>query len=97
MSSTPTNSTHINGVDTLTKKQCQILSYLSNVVDDTTYIKSSEIACNIGLSSKEVGTNIPAIMDANTDLTIEKWAYSNGTTWKITQNNQHTDFSTTHD
>lgn len=48
------------------------------------YFKSRLIAEAVDLSSKEVGTNMPTLVDGDVGLSIEKWGYSSGTTWLIT-------------
>lgn len=68
----------------LSEKQFRILKYLRKQVTEHTYFKSRFIAEDIGLSSKEVGTNMSAVQQATTDIMIEKWAYSSGTTWRVT-------------
>jgi len=68
----------------LSEKQSRILRYLRRHVTEQTYFKSRLIAEDLGLSAKEVGTNMAAVQQATTDMQIEKWGYSSGTTWKIT-------------
>ncbi|MFO7833326.1 MAG: hypothetical protein R6V31_04560 [Halohasta sp.] len=68
----------------LTEKQQRILAYLREAVDSQTYFKSRLIADELGLSAKEVGTNMPSLVESEVDLTIEKWGYSSGTTWMVT-------------
>lgn len=67
----------------LTEKQNRILKYLQKHATEQTYFKSRLIGEELGLSSKEVGTNMPAVQQATTDIQIKKWGYSSGTTWKI--------------
>jgi hypothetical protein len=69
---------------TLTDKQRRILHYLRERVDTKTYFKSRLIGEALGLSAREVGTNMNAIQDADFDLCVEKWGYSSSTTWKVT-------------
>ncbi|MFC6871994.1 DUF7123 family protein [Halobellus marinus] len=69
----------------LTEKQRRILQYLRANVDERTYFKSRLIAEHLELSAKEVGANMRAIIDGDVDLTVEKWGYSSGTTWKVTR------------
>lgn len=69
----------------LTPKQRRILAYLGERADDRTYFKSRHIADDLGLSAKEVGANMRAILDGDVGVTVEKWGYSSGTTWKVTQ------------
>ncbi|MFA9515702.1 hypothetical protein ACERIT_00530 [Halopenitus sp. H-Gu1] len=80
MSTTSTGQT--TGTN-LTEKQRRILAYLRSNVDSQTYFKSRLIAEDLGLSAKEVGANIRSVRDASTDLSIEKWGYSSGTTWMV--------------
>ncbi|MFB6194343.1 MAG: hypothetical protein ABEI75_04695 [Halobaculum sp.] len=68
----------------LTDKQRQILGYLRDHADEQTYFKSRLIAEELGLSAKEVGANMTAVRDAATDISVEKWGYSSGTTWMVT-------------
>ncbi len=79
-----TNQTGSNREKTLTEKQHQILAYLRKHTSDQAYFKSRCIANELGLTPKEVGTNIPAIQQADTKLEIEKWGYSSSTTWMVT-------------
>ena len=69
---------------TLTEKQRDILSYLREHSDTQTYFKSRLIGEELGLSAKEVGTNMTALEDADIGLDIEKWGYSSSTTWMVT-------------
>lgn len=48
------------------------------------YFKSKYIARDLGLSSKEVGTNMAILAEICDDLTIIRWSYSNSTTWMVT-------------
>jgi biotin operon repressor len=68
----------------LSEKQRRILSYLRDNADEQTYFKSRLIGDELGMSPKEVGTNMPALRDGNVDLDIEEWGYSSSTTWMVT-------------
>ncbi len=68
----------------LSEKQARILDYLHEHAGDRTYFKSRLIAEDLGLSAKEVGANMSAVADAATELEVEKWGYSSGTTWMVT-------------
>ena len=68
----------------LTDKQQQILSYLRENGRMKTYFKSRLIGEELGLSAKEVGSNMAAICEGEFDVEVEKWGYSSGTTWKVT-------------
>ncbi|WP_136688238.1 DUF7123 family protein [Halorhabdus amylolytica] len=67
----------------LSEKQRRILEYLRENADDRTYFKSRLIGDELGLSAKEVGTNMTAIADGEFDVTVEKWGYSSSTTWMV--------------
>lgn len=68
----------------LTDKQQRILAYLREHADKRTYFKSRLIGDDLGLSAKEVGTNMTAIRKGDFEVEVEKWGYSSGTTWKVT-------------
>ncbi|AFZ72266.1 DUF7123 family protein [Natronobacterium gregoryi] len=67
----------------LTSKQQQILQYLREKAATKTYFKSRLIAQELGMTPKEVGSNITALQNGNYDVEIEKWGYSSSTTWKV--------------
>ena len=69
----------------LTEKQRAILAHLREHADEQTYFKSRLVGEALGLSAKEVGTNMPALADADVGLDVEKWGYSSATTWKVTR------------
>ena len=81
MSATATATTTPN----LSEKQRRILQYLRANAEERTYFKSRLIAEELGFSAKEVGANMRALLDGDVDLTVEKWGYSSGTTWKVTR------------
>jgi hypothetical protein len=47
------------------------------------YFKSKYIAKDLGLSPKEVGTNLAILAEICDDLDICRWSYSNSTTWRV--------------
>ena len=69
---------------TLTDKQRRILQYLREQAPERTYFKSRLIGEELGLTAKEVGTNMSAIEGGDFDVAVEKWGYSSSTTWKVT-------------
>jgi hypothetical protein len=71
------------GVTDLTEKQQRIAAFLRDNAGTRTYFKSRLIGDELDMSAKEVGANMRAVREA-TPLTIEKWGYSSGTTWKVT-------------
>ena len=72
------------GTNELTDKQQRILQYLRSEARTKTYFKSRLIAEELGMTAKEVGANMTAILNGGHDVTVEKWGYSSGTTWKVT-------------
>jgi hypothetical protein len=68
----------------LNDKQRRILQYLREKGRMKTYFKSRLIGEDLGMTAKEVGTNMTAIKDGEFDVDVEKWGYSSGTTWKVT-------------
>jgi len=69
----------------LSAKQARILRYLRENAGDRTYFKSRLIADDLDLSAKEVGANMGAVAEAAADIDVEKWGYSSGTTWMVTE------------
>ena len=65
--------------------QHKIVTYLnSGIHRGKHYFKSKYIAKDLGLSPKEVGTNMAILADICKELTIIRWSYSNSTTWIVT-------------
>ncbi|MFB6244389.1 MAG: hypothetical protein ABEH80_09830 [Halobaculum sp.] len=69
----------------LNQKQRRILAHLREHVGDQTYFKSRLIAEELDMTAKEVGANMTAICDGEFDVDVEKWGYSSGTTWMVTE------------
>lgn len=69
----------------LTSKQRRILQYFRENARTKTYFKSRLIGKELGMTAKEVGSNIRALQEGNyeIDIDIEKWGYSSSTTWKV--------------
>jgi hypothetical protein len=61
-----------------------IIEYLKNgMKQGKQFFKSKYIARDLGMSPKEVGTNMKILSDECGDLKIEKWSYSKSTTWRV--------------
>lgn len=84
MSATPADTATADQPN-LSDKQARILEYLRSEVDNRTYFKSRLIANGLGISAKEVGANMSAVVEAASEINIEKWGYSTGTTWMVTR------------
>ncbi|KUG15364.1 hypothetical protein ASZ90_014979 [hydrocarbon metagenome] len=75
----------INIRDKYNETQHRIIHYLvGGLSKGKHYFKSKYIAKELGLSSKEVGTNMAILADICQELAIIKWSYSNSTTWMVT-------------
>ncbi len=76
-------SRHIR--DKYNETQTRIVQYLKGGLEKGKhYFKSKYIAKELGLSPKEVGTNMAILSEICHDLAIIKWSYSNSTTWMVT-------------
>ncbi|MGF3497552.1 MAG: DUF7123 family protein [Methanolinea tarda] len=65
--------------------QARIVQYLKGGLEKgKIYFKSKYIARELGLSPKEVGTNMAILSEICQELAIIKWSYSNSTTWMVT-------------
>jgi hypothetical protein len=70
--------------DPYTATQGKIVSYLmQGLIAGKHYFKSKYIAKDLGLSPKEVGTNLAILSDICAELDISRWSYSNSTTWRV--------------
>lgn len=47
------------------------------------YVKSRDVAEDLDLSSKQVGAVMGTLRESDTEVTVERWAYSGGTTWRV--------------
>lgn len=73
--------------DSLPSKARRIVAHLEERLteNDELYVKSRFVADEIDLSAKEVGWYLTQLQETATSLTIEQWAYTNGTTWRVTR------------
>ena len=78
------STTATGGTTDLTDKQRRILGHLREKAGMKTYFKSRLIGEELEMSAKEVGANMRAIQEGESDIAVEKWGYSSGTTWKVT-------------
>jgi hypothetical protein len=69
----------------INEKQSEIVDYLeSRVNEGKCYFKSKFMSEELGMSSKEIGTNMLRLSERCERLSIEKWSYASATTWKVT-------------
>jgi hypothetical protein len=77
-----TNSTFKSNYN---ERQICLINYLeSRVKAGKNFFKSKYIARETGLSSREVGTNMGILAETCPKFSIERYSYSNSTTWLIT-------------
>ena len=58
--------------------------YLRQRADDGEfYFKSKFIADEVGLSPSQIGNLLPRLEDSADGLHIERWGYTNATTWRV--------------
>ena len=70
--------------DKYNETQSRLIAYLKGgLKSGKHYFKSKYIAKDLGLSSKEVGTNMAILADTCEELSIVRWSYSNSTTWMV--------------
>ena len=74
------------GTDSLSPEARLLALYLRKRVEDEgeCYLKSRFIAREIDLSSKQIGSYMHQLKNSESNLSIEKWSYTNGTTWRVT-------------
>ena len=64
--------------------QSKILGYLkSYIAKGGRFFKAKYVAKDLGLTSKEVGTNLSILAEICDELEISRWSYSNSTTWSV--------------
>jgi hypothetical protein len=78
------SATSASSTGDLSEKQRRILEYLDEHADTKTYFKSRLIGRELGMTAKEVGTNMTAIADGDFGIEVERWGYSSSTTWQVT-------------
>ncbi|MFW6018933.1 MAG: DUF7123 family protein [Halapricum sp.] len=47
------------------------------------YVKSKFLAEELDLSAKEIGSVLGRLAESSSELVIEKWSYTNATTWRV--------------
>jgi len=47
------------------------------------YIKSKFIADEVDLTPSQVGLLLTRLREADADVDVEKWSYTNATTWRV--------------
>ncbi len=52
--------------------------------DGDLYVKSRFLANDLDYSAQEIGAAMRTLCDEDAGPTVEKWAYSSATTWRVT-------------
>jgi hypothetical protein len=77
--------TPVTQIGTTNPKEKIVAIYLREQVQaGKRYFKSRFIADDLDLSSKEIGAVMGKLKQQSDRLEIEKWGYTNGTTWRVT-------------
>ncbi|PSQ44253.1 hypothetical protein BRD14_01615 [Halobacteriales archaeon SW_5_68_122] len=56
----------------------------SRAGDGDAYVKSKFIADDVGLTPSQVGLLLKRLRESEGDVDVEKWSYTNATTWRVT-------------
>jgi len=68
---------------TETKRQ-RLRAYLHDrTAEGECYLKSKFVARDLELSTREIGQLFADLREEADDLDVERWAYSNATTWRV--------------
>lgn len=71
-------------MEKLNEDQKRIIAYLKKAVKTgKRYFKARHIAEEIGLTSRQVGTNLIRIKNTCTELNITEWGHGSGITWRV--------------
>ena len=52
--------------------------------DGDVYVKSKFIADDVDLTPSQVGLLLTRLRESEGDIDVEKWSYTNATTWRVT-------------
>ena len=53
--------------------------------DGDFYFKSKFVADDLDMTPSQVGSLVDRLRESTTGLDIERWAYTNATTWRVTR------------
>ena len=67
-------------------KERRLRRYLrERAADGEFYFKSKFVADDLDMTPSQVGTLVDRLQGSATGLDIERWAYTNATTWRVTR------------
>ncbi|MFB6128746.1 MAG: hypothetical protein ABEJ47_03190 [Halorhabdus sp.] len=65
-------------------KRRKLREYLHDrTAEGECYLKSKFVARDLELSAKEIGQLFADLREEAEDLDVERWGYSNATTWRV--------------
>jgi len=73
------------------RKQRRIREYLlDRTADGPAFVKSKFLAEELhdDLNAKEIGTALGRLAEEADDLDVERWSYTNATTWRVSRSGQ---------
>jgi len=66
------------------RKRRRVAAHLrERAAEEPVYVKSKFLAEEIDLSAKEIGSVLGQLAESSSELAIEKWSYTNATTWRV--------------
>ncbi len=81
MSTTPEDGSDDEGVE---GPERRLRRYLTRrAADGEFYFKGKFIADDVGLTPSQIGTIMARLREAETSFAVERWSYSNATTWRV--------------
>lgn len=66
------------------RKRRRVEMHLDDRVDEgPVYVKSKFLADELELSANEIGAVLGRIDESSSELSVERWSYTNATTWRV--------------
>jgi len=73
----------------MTDKRRRVQRHLEQRIgDEPIYVKSKFLAAKLDLSPQEIGSVLGQLADSSAELIVEKWSYTNATTWRVDTRHQ---------
>ncbi|MCU4717630.1 DUF7123 family protein [Halapricum hydrolyticum] len=70
---------------TANKRQRVETHLRQRIGEEPIYVKSKFLAEELDLSAKEIGSVLGRLAESSSGLVVERWSYTNATTWRIEQ------------
>ncbi|MEF8882662.1 MAG: hypothetical protein V5A34_09095 [Halapricum sp.] len=66
------------------RKRRRVETHLDDRIDEgPVYVKSKFLADELELSANEIGAVLGRIDESSSELSVERWSYTNATTWRV--------------